>query len=97
MIRPLEWQGLLVPILPLTLKETLHAPVPYVIGISEINDKERSLLNDSGVVIVDLDADSLLLPNNFVLLPEFKKLFFFLSFSFFFLSFFLHYYYYYYY
>merc|ERR1711988_1647293 len=34
-LRPLVWQGLLVPLVPSNMKETLHAPVPYILGVSK--------------------------------------------------------------
>jgi len=40
LIRPLVWQGLHLPILPMNLKDILHAPVPYVAGIQEFDEKD---------------------------------------------------------
>lgn len=58
---PFQWQGVYMPLLPYTLMEMLHAPVPYIAGIlnSYISRSFNSLPND--VVLVDLDRDQIFL------------------------------------
>lgn len=75
MLRPLEWQGLLVPLIPASLKTMCHAPVPFLIGVSGMGTKEKRLLHDAGVVLVDLDRNLVLLPTDLPQLPDAKKLF----------------------
>lgn len=74
MIFPLEWQGLLVPILPQNLTETLNAPVPYICGVVELNSPQVKQLVRNKAIIVHLDVDAIRLPNNFPELPEIRKL-----------------------
>lgn len=74
MIYPLEWQGLLVPILPQHLTETLNAPVPYICGVVELTSPQVKQLAKNKALIVHIDVDALRLPNNFADLPEIKKL-----------------------
>lgn len=75
MIRPLEWQGLLVPILPDHLKEALNAPVPFICGVTDLSAFEVSKLNRNKALIVHLDVDAIRLPYpNYPELPEAQRL-----------------------
>ncbi|XP_027353327.1 uncharacterized protein LOC113863806 [Abrus precatorius] len=38
MIRPFQWQSLLLPVLPGTMSDFLDAPVPYIVGIQQAPD-----------------------------------------------------------
>ena len=75
MIRPLEWQGLLVPILPAHMKEVLNAPVPYICGVTDLSSFEVSKLNKNEAMIVHLDVDAIRMPfSHFPELPESHRL-----------------------
>jgi hypothetical protein len=74
MIRPMEWQGLLIPILPTAMRETLNAPVPYVCGVISLTQTEITQLLKNQAMVVLLDEDDVLLPDNFSLFPEERKL-----------------------
>ncbi|XP_078427691.1 DENN (AEX-3) domain-containing protein isoform X3 [Wolffia australiana] len=55
MIRPFEWQSLLLPVLPLKMFDFLDAPVPYIVGIQR---KPADLkIKTSNLVRVDLCKD----------------------------------------
>lgn len=74
MIHPLEWQGLLVPILPQSLKETLNAPVPYICGVVDLSTSQVNQLVRNKALIVHIDVDALRIPRGFSELPEVTKL-----------------------
>lgn len=74
LLDPLTWQGLLIPLLPLQMKETLHAPVPYIIGSLGL---PKSLINevlDGGAVIYHIETDSIQSSKASPPLPESSKL-----------------------
>ena len=52
---PLNWAGVLIPVLPARLIQALHAPTPYLIGIEKRYEKTE--LPDDDFVLVDLDTD----------------------------------------
>jgi hypothetical protein len=56
LLYPLKWTGILVPVLPNRLIQTLEAPVPYIVGIEKRYEAE---LPDDDFVLVDLDADTI--------------------------------------
>ena len=65
----------MVPILPLSIRETINAPVPYICGVVELTTNEIKQLVANEAIIVHLDAGSIRLPKQFPDLPEFSKLY----------------------
>ena len=56
LLYPLKWTGILVPVLPNRLIQTLEAPVPYIVGIEKRYEAD---LPDDDFVLVDLDEDTI--------------------------------------
>ncbi|KAJ5655532.1 hypothetical protein N7507_007482 [Penicillium longicatenatum] len=52
---PLQWTGVLIPVLPARLIQAIEAPCPYIIGIERRYEKVELPTDD--FVLVDLDAD----------------------------------------
>ncbi|KAI9923990.1 hypothetical protein MW887_007448 [Aspergillus wentii] len=52
---PIEWAGVLIPILPARLIQALEAPCPYIVGIERRYEKVE--LPSDDFVLVDLDSD----------------------------------------
>ncbi len=71
LIRPLRWEGLLVPVLPQAMKTALMAPVPFIIGIAGHVLNEE--LNLDGVV-VDVDVDKVYVLAKYPSLPASAQL-----------------------
>jgi len=67
-LRPFEWTGLLISLLPNNLSDVLQAPVPYIVGVNSLNTEVEAL-------VIDLDNNKLINQDlNLPLLPEWKKL-----------------------
>ncbi|KAI4379567.1 hypothetical protein MLD38_005847 [Melastoma candidum] len=72
LIRPYQWQSLLMPVLPYDMLEFLDAPVPYVVGIKNKTSEVQSKL--TSVILVDANKNqvkSTTIPQ----LPKHKELF----------------------
>lgn len=54
---PLQWTGLLIPVLPTRLLQFLEAPTPYIIGIERRHERPDLPLED--YVLVDLDHNTI--------------------------------------
>ena len=52
---PIEWAGVLIPVLPARLVQAIEAPCPYIVGIERRYEKVE--LPSDDFVLVDLDAD----------------------------------------
>lgn len=52
---PIEWTGVLIPVLPARLIQALEAPCPYIVGVERRYDKIE--LPSDDFVLVDLDKD----------------------------------------
>ncbi|KAJ5745474.1 hypothetical protein N7520_010656 [Penicillium odoratum] len=52
---PLQWTGVLIPVLPARLIQAIEAPCPYIMGIERRYEKVELPTDD--FVLVDLDAD----------------------------------------
>lgn len=50
----LQWEGVFVPVVPLTLMDVLDSPVPALVGVQAPFDPLSYALD--GVVVLDLDA-----------------------------------------
>ncbi|KAG7386712.1 hypothetical protein PHYPSEUDO_015392 [Phytophthora pseudosyringae] len=66
-IAPLEWSHVFAPILPKSMLECLQCPTPYLFGVhSSYRTELREMLEregcGDGIVVVDLDADTMSSP-----------------------------------
>lgn len=52
---PIQWTGVLIPVLPARLIQALEAPCPYIVGIERRYEKVELPTDD--FVLVDLDSD----------------------------------------
>ncbi|KAF7837915.1 DENN domain-containing protein 5B isoform A [Senna tora] len=72
LIRPYQWQSLLMPVLPNDMLEFLDAPVPYIVGIkNKTNDVQSRLTN---VVLIDANRNQVKSPT-IPQLPRQRELF----------------------
>lgn len=55
LMRPHVWQGAFIPVVPDALADALHCPVPFVMGIPQL---DRQLRDELDVVVLDVDRDS---------------------------------------
>ncbi|TKY72858.1 DENN domain-containing protein 5B [Spatholobus suberectus] len=56
LIRPYQWQSLLMPVLPNDMLEFLDAPVPYIVGIKNKTNEVLSKLTNN-VILVDANRN----------------------------------------
>jgi len=70
LLRPFFYQSLIIPILPIKLCNLLEAPVPYIIGVSEL---PRGLMIPDDVVLANLDQQTLTHRESIPRLPRFKE------------------------
>jgi len=57
LIRPYQWQSLLMPILPIDMMDFLDAPVPYIVGVQ---NKTSDVLNRlSNAVVIDVNRNQI--------------------------------------
>lgn len=73
LMRPYIWQGTFIPVVPLSLEECIHSPMPYIMGIQHVSQDSVEVLDD--VLIWDADAaDFLSRPTNIIPLPYVQQL-----------------------
>ncbi|KAK3436182.1 hypothetical protein EUGRSUZ_C00822 [Eucalyptus grandis] len=72
LIRPYQWQSLLMPVLPNDMLEFLDAPVPYVVGIKNKTSEVQSKI--ANVILVDANKNQVKSPS-IPQLPRHKELF----------------------
>ncbi|XP_059633211.1 uncharacterized protein LOC132275988 [Cornus florida] len=72
LIRPYQWQSLLVPVLPNDILEFLDAPVPYIVGVKNKTIELQSKLTN--VILVDENKNQVRSPS-IPQLPQHKELF----------------------
>ncbi|CAA3022235.1 Hypothetical predicted protein [Olea europaea subsp. europaea] len=60
LIRPYQWQSLLMPVLPNDMLDFLDAPVPYIVGIKSKTAELQSKLTN--VILVDLNKNQVKSP-----------------------------------
>ncbi|XP_061352503.1 uncharacterized protein LOC133297389 isoform X1 [Gastrolobium bilobum] len=60
LIRPYQWQSLLMPVLPNDMLEFLDAPVPYIVGIRNKTNEVQSKLTN--VILVDVNRNQVKSP-----------------------------------
>ncbi|KAH1209493.1 DENN domain-containing protein 5B [Glycine max] len=56
LIRPYQWQSLLMPVLPNGMLEFLDAPVPYIVGIKNKTNEVQSKLTNN-VILIDANRN----------------------------------------
>ncbi|KAI5076692.1 hypothetical protein GOP47_0008757 [Adiantum capillus-veneris] len=61
LIRPFQWQSLMLPILPNQMLDFLDAPVPYVVGVLQKSSTLRS--KSSSVVVFNVQRDKVSMPS----------------------------------
>ncbi|KAH7295774.1 hypothetical protein KP509_27G065400 [Ceratopteris richardii] len=72
LIRPFQWQSLMLPILPNQMLDFLDAPVPYVVGVLQKTSALRS--KSSSVVVVNVQRDKVSMPST-PFLPHRRELY----------------------
>jgi hypothetical protein len=60
LLRPHVWQGAFIPIVPNSLADAMHAPVPYIMGVPALDADLRALID---VVLLDVDRVKLSMPS----------------------------------
>ncbi|KAK9274509.1 hypothetical protein L1049_021758 [Liquidambar formosana] len=71
LIRPYQWQSLLMPVLPNDMLDFLDAPVPYIVGVKNKTTEVQSKL--SNVILVDANKNQVRSPS-LPQLPQHKEL-----------------------
>lgn len=61
LIRPFQWQSLLLPILPNSMLEFLDAPVPYIAGVKNRSPEVRSKMPNA--ILVDVNRNQVKTPS----------------------------------
>ncbi|KAK8550338.1 hypothetical protein V6N13_118855 [Hibiscus sabdariffa] len=72
LIRPYQWQSLLMPVLPDDMLEFLDAPVPYIVGVKNKTSEVQSKL--ANVILVDANKNQIKAPT-IPQLPQHRELF----------------------
>ncbi|XP_062021559.1 uncharacterized protein LOC133738123 [Rosa rugosa] len=72
MIRPFQWQSLMLPVLPGKMLDFLDAPVPFIIGIEQVPADLRKKTSDP--VVVNMLMDQVKLPHHLPTLPRYRDL-----------------------
>ncbi|PON81616.1 DENN domain containing protein [Trema orientale] len=71
LIRPYQWQSLLMPVLPNDMLDFLDAPVPYIVGVKNKTNEVQAKL--SNVIVVDANKNQVKSPT-IPQLPQQKEL-----------------------
>ncbi|XVF88877.1 hypothetical protein PTKIN_Ptkin19aG0086000 [Pterospermum kingtungense] len=72
LIRPYQWQSLLMPVLPDDMLDFLDAPVPYIVGVKNKTSEVQSKL--ANVILVDANKNQIK-ASTIPQLPQHKELF----------------------
>ncbi|CAI9100703.1 OLC1v1037862C3 [Oldenlandia corymbosa var. corymbosa] len=72
LIRPYQWQSLLMPVLPNDMLDFLDAPVPYIVGVKNKTSEVQSKLTN--VIVVDVNKNQVKSPS-IPSLPQQKELY----------------------
>ncbi|KAA8523309.1 hypothetical protein F0562_009732 [Nyssa sinensis] len=72
LIRPYQWQSLLMPVLPDDMVDFLDAPVPYIVGVEKKTTEVQSKLTN--VILLDANKNQVRSPT-LPQLPQHKELF----------------------
>lgn len=76
---PFVWQSILIPILPAHLTSLLEAPLPFIIGLPQLDPKMKL---PSDVIVVNLDSgrsEITASDTSFPQLPRKQELYLFIS------------------
>eukprot|EP00002_Diphylleia_rotans_P028991 TRINITY_DN5865_c0_g1_i1.p1 TRINITY_DN5865_c0_g1~~TRINITY_DN5865_c0_g1_i1.p1 ORF type:complete len:609 (+),score=122.22 TRINITY_DN5865_c0_g1_i1:58-1884(+) len=65
LLRPFFFRLPFIPILPSRLQSILEAPMPFLVGVTELNPEIMQTALKSGVVIVDTAAEKVIRPKKF--------------------------------
>ncbi|KAJ7527110.1 hypothetical protein O6H91_16G037400 [Diphasiastrum complanatum] len=71
MIRPFEWQSLLLPVLPNKMLDFLDAPVPFIVGVQHKNSDVRAKI--SNLIRINVYKDQVKM-SSLPQLPRYKEL-----------------------
>lgn len=69
LLKPLVWQGSLVPILPEQMWEAVEAPTPYIFGVRSFVDLNHAV-DEKEMVLVDVDSATIRVPDGMARLPR---------------------------
>jgi hypothetical protein len=58
LIRPLEWHGIYLPVLPKKLHDLMDAPVPFIVGVTELTANSSSLQSEEAGQSEGMGLDS---------------------------------------
>ncbi|XP_050365548.1 uncharacterized protein LOC126784096 [Argentina anserina] len=72
MIRPFQWQSLMLPVLPGKMLDFLDAPVPFIIGIEQVPADLKKKTSDP--VVINVVKDQVKLSHHLPALPRYKEL-----------------------
>ncbi|KAK4391862.1 DENN domain-containing protein 5B [Sesamum angolense] len=72
LIRPFQWQSLLMPVLPNDMLDFLDAPVPYIVGVKNKTNEVQSKLTN--VILVDANKNQVKSPT-IPQLPQHRELY----------------------
>ncbi|XP_051131211.1 uncharacterized protein LOC127251524 isoform X2 [Andrographis paniculata] len=72
LIRPYQWQSLLMPVLPNDMLDFLDAPVPYIVGVKNKTAEVQSKLTN--VILVDANRNQVKSPS-IPQLPQYRELY----------------------
>ncbi|KAL3532682.1 hypothetical protein ACH5RR_006203 [Cinchona calisaya] len=72
LIRPYQWQSLLMPILPNDMLDFLDAPVPYIVGVKNKTSEVHSKLTNA--ILVDMNKNQVKSPT-IPALPQHRELY----------------------
>ncbi|XP_051148258.1 uncharacterized protein LOC127263326 isoform X2 [Andrographis paniculata] len=72
LIRPYQWQSLLMPVLPNDMVDFLDAPVPYIVGVT--NKTAEVQLRLTNAILVDIDRNQVKSPSK-QHLPRYRELY----------------------
>ncbi|CAM0147375.1 unnamed protein product [Urochloa decumbens] len=71
LIRPYQWQSLLIPVLPIDMMDFLDAPVPYIVGVQ---NKTSDVLNRlANAVVIDANRNQIK-SSSVPQLPQYREL-----------------------
>lgn len=72
LIRPYQWQSLLMPVLPNDMLDFLDAPVPYIVGVKNKTTEVQS--KSTNVILVDVNKNQVKSPT-IPTLPQYRELY----------------------
>lgn len=58
LMRPYVWQGTFIPVIPASLDECMHSPMPYIMGVQSLSEDDLHMLEET--LILDVDQGRIL-------------------------------------